>query len=56
MNTVLVWVLITIGNQATYSPPMLDLAACESLQKAVRETVRYGPTTRCVQIRMVVVK
>lgn len=42
MNTVLVWVLVTLGgaggDQVTYSPPMPDLATCEFLRKNALET------------------
>jgi len=58
MNTVLVWVLVTLGNYQSavvYSPPMPDLAMCEHLQKSLYET-RNVFSTRCVQIRMVVTK
>ena len=54
MNTILVWVLVTVGgynsNQVVYSPPMLDLATCQFLQKTMSDTHIRG---RCVQIRMV---
>ena len=57
MNTILVWVLITVGgangNQVVYSPPMADQESCQRLQKAA-EGLR--PTsdirTQCVQIRI----
>ena len=56
MNTILVWVLVTVGgynsNQVVYSPPMSDLATCEFLQKNMPDNIR----SKCVQIRMVVTK
>ena len=58
MNTILVWVLITVGggggSQVVYSPFMADLESCQRLQKAVEPRV----SAQCVQIRvpMVVVK
>lgn len=58
MNTVLVWVLVTFGSYQSplvYSPPMPDLAMCEQLQKSIVET-RNVFHTRCIQIRMVVIK
>ncbi len=58
MNTVLVWVLITFGSHQSalvYSPPMPDQAMCEHLQKNITETQTVF-STRCIQIRMVVVK
>jgi len=58
MNTVLVWVLVTLGNYQSalvYSPPMPDKEMCEQLQKSIVET-RNVFSTRCVQIRMVVIK
>jgi hypothetical protein len=58
MNTVLVWVLVTFGSYQSalvYSPPMPDKAMCEQLQKSIVET-RNVFSTRCVQIRMVVIK
>jgi hypothetical protein len=59
MNTILVWVLVTVGgynsNQVVYSPPMHDQATCEFLQKNMPET--HGTIrSKCVQIRMVVTK
>ena len=62
MNTILVWVLITVGgrdlDQVVYSPPMPDLSTCEFLQKNATELVpkRFALRSKCVQIRMVVTK
>lgn len=62
MNTILVWVLITVGgynsNQVVYSPPILDLATCQFLQKNVAAIVDTVSKLRsqCVPIRMVVTK
>ena len=54
MNTILVWVLITVGgpraNEVVYSPPMPDLPTCQFLQKTMSDSHIRG---RCVQIRMV---
>jgi hypothetical protein len=54
MNTILVWVLITVGgyngNEVSYSPPMADLESCQRLEKVVREG-KYN-FTQCVQIRI----
>jgi len=40
MNTVLVWILITIGEHdiVSYSPPMETLAECQRLSQIVRST------------------
>lgn len=60
MNTILVWVLVTVGgnntNQIVYSPPMPDLATCEFLQKNMPDPSPYTIRSKCVQIRMVVTK
>ncbi len=59
MNTILVWVLVTVGgynsNQVVYSQPMPDLAMCEFLQKNMPGYSGYVKS-KCVQIRMVVTK
>jgi hypothetical protein len=53
MDTVLVWVLISIGgsvnSEVTYSPPVADLESCQRLQKEVEKWARR---TRCIQIRI----
>jgi hypothetical protein len=57
MNTILVWILITVGgsnsNQVVYSQPMVDLESCQRLQKEVKG---IRPTNdhraQCVQIRI----
>ena len=58
MNTILVWVLVTVGsgspNAVVYSPPLKDLKTCEHLQKSVLET--RPQFSRCVQINMVITK
>jgi hypothetical protein len=60
MNSVLVWILITVGgyngNTVTYSPPMTDLATCEFLKKSVTENTERNVRPRCVQIKMVTTK
>jgi hypothetical protein len=59
MNTILVWVMVTIGgyngDQVVYSPPMPDLATCEFLKTNTREVVQRVDA-RCIQIKMVVTK
>ena len=58
MNTILVWVLISVGgynsNQVTYSPPLADLESCQRIQKAARELAdsRFRVYSQCVQIRV----
>jgi hypothetical protein len=57
MNTILVWVLITVGgangNQVVYSPPMADLESCQRLQKAAEEVrSTRNVSAQCVQIRV----
>lgn len=58
MNTILVWVLVTVGgyniNQVVYSPPMPDLATCQFLQNNMPDAGINR--SKCVQIRMVVTK
>ena len=60
MNSVLVWILVTVGgyngNEVTYSPPMADLATCEFLKKLVTENTKSNAAPRCVQIKMVTTK
>jgi len=62
MNTIIVWVLITVGgshrDQVVYSQPMPDLPTCQNFQKHTAEIVEapYRLKSRCVQIRMVVTK
>lgn len=56
MNTILVWILVSIGgyngNNVTYSPPMHELESCLRMQKTVKE---FGAqlNTRCVQISII---
>jgi hypothetical protein len=59
MNTILVWVLITVGGanstQVTYSPPLADLESCQRVQKAAKELTggeRRGSYSQCVQIQV----
>lgn len=58
MNTILVWVLVTVGGSGTghvvYSPPLKDLATCQHLQKSVGET--RPQFSRCVQINLATTK
>jgi hypothetical protein len=57
---VTVWVLVTTaidshgGGSVTYSPPLVDLSACEFLQKNIPGQ-RYV-SNRCIQINMAVTK
>ena len=59
MNTILVWVLVTIntGMQANivYSPPMPDLGTCQHLQQNLPFPYREVDikNTRCIQIKVV---
>lgn len=65
MNTVLVWVLVTLGGyggkHVVYSPPMPDLKTCEHLQKNT-QMLSHGEgavgafNSRCVQIQVVITK
>ena len=54
MNTILVWVLVSVGgygdHPVRYSPLMTDLESCQRLEKAVREG-KYN-FTQCVQIQV----
>ena len=54
MNTLLVWVLITISNAnytVMYSPPVADLESCQRMEAFVKDP--GGVTkTKCVQIRL----
>ena len=60
MTTILVWYMITVGgynaNDVVYSPPMPDLPQCELLRKSVKEISSTTGQTRCVQMRIVVLK
>ncbi len=53
MNTILVWVLVTVGgyhsNQVTYSPQMADLESCQRIQQSIE---KWAGRTQCVQIRI----
>jgi len=53
MNTILVWVLVSVGgyygNQVVYSPQMADLESCQRIQKAIE---KWAGQTQCVQIRV----
>jgi hypothetical protein len=60
MNTILVWILITVGgyngNEVSYSPPMADLESCQRLKNSFnelrREGSRWSASSQCVQIRI----
>jgi hypothetical protein len=61
MNTaVLVWILVTVtvdghgAGSVTYSPPLVDLPACEFLQKNL--PARSLVSSRCVQVKLAVTK
>jgi hypothetical protein len=59
MNTVLVWILVTVNSTyygyktVTYSPPLADLESCQRLADNVRMDVDRSITTQCVQVRVV---
>ena len=51
MNTILVWVLVTVGgynsSEVNYSPPLADLTSCQRLLDSVAGMPRRA---QCVQI------
>jgi hypothetical protein len=53
MNTILVWVLVTVGghygNQVVYSPQMADLESCKRVQESLVSRSRRLRGA-CVQI------
>jgi len=57
---VTVWVLVTTAvdshgsGSVTYSPPLVDLPACEFLQKNLPD--KRSVANRCIQINMAVTK
>lgn len=54
MNTMLVWILVTVSNSygiTTYSPPFVDLASCERMQSQILK-VRPSMDTVCVQVKV----
>ena len=58
MNTILVWVLVTMGSSysgmMTYSPAMATLEECtriKSIIDADKESLKYS--TRCIQMHIV---
>lgn len=60
MNTILVWILVTVGgkgmDQVVYSPPMVDLESCQRPQASVeslppKNNWHYQVYSRCVQVR-----
>jgi len=61
MNTILVWVLVTIGGvgatELTFSPQVADLDSCVRMQKAANEIGEKSnarpPSSKCVQISVV---
>lgn len=59
MNTVLVWILVTVNTTAydyktvTYSPPLADLESCQRLSDNVIKNVDGSIKTQCVQVRVV---
>lgn len=58
MNTILVWILITVNytghgySTVTYSPPMADLESCQRMADLVNKKSNYIGT-QCVQVRVV---
>ena len=61
MNTILVWVLVTIGGvdatELRFSPQVADLDSCVRMQKATKEISEKinarPPSSKCVQISVV---
>jgi hypothetical protein len=62
MNTILVWILVSVGgnggNQLTYSPQFADLVSCEAVQKSANKSRRDNSyktdvPAQCVQVRVV---
>jgi len=56
MNTILVWVLMTLthvnsGAVLTYSPQVSDLESCKRMQAQINEAAGVRRTV-CVQIRV----
>ena len=52
-TTVLVWYLVTIGNnrELVYSPPLVSVTECQRLQKI--RPAEYSVSTQCVQLQVV---
>jgi hypothetical protein len=58
MNTVLAWVIISIGGNysgmLTYSPPMPSLQECERVLNLVaKHDINYKFSSQCVQMTIV---
>lgn len=60
MNTILVWVLVSVGgyggNQVTYSPSFADLESCQRTQQAAKDLVNTtvnSVRSQCVQVKVV---
>jgi hypothetical protein len=62
MNTILVWILVSVGghsgNQITYSPQFTDLASCEAVQNSANKSLRHNgyrhdASAQCVQVKVV---
>lgn len=59
MNTVLVWILVTVSYSSSwivsYSPPMADLESCQYLAANLPATSDPNNTykARCVQVKVV---
>jgi hypothetical protein len=59
MNTVLVWLLVTVSDGAynrgtvNYSPPLATVEDCQRVQRHVQSSVVY---TYCIQVNMKVEK
>lgn len=59
MNTILVWVMISVGgysgNEVLYSPPMANLESCQHIQQTAAKLAEdrgYRVFSQCVQIRV----
>jgi hypothetical protein len=59
MNTILVWLLVTVSDGAynrgtvTYSPPLATVEDCQRIQKNIQGNSAY---TYCIQVNMKVAK
>lgn len=58
MNTILVWILVTVSNNSyrivSYSPPMADLESCQYLAANLPSVAEADKVykARCVQVRV----
>lgn len=57
MNTVLVWVLISVSNHysgfVTYSPPFASLDECEQVKKEVHSEKLNNFKSKCVKMNII---